>query len=198
MMWPKEKADKAGNAHAKGVIKSWAEGRMVHQPPRSTRRSLTITVLQGAPARPIPTTSHRRRTPGAARTFRCTALAMLKNTRADAAFKLRRKKASAARCRFIAGSEEAKGNLVAYVGDVVGTGSSHANRPPTACCGATGEDIPFVPNKRFGGVCLGSKIAPIFFNTHGRLPAPCRSNSTSRKWTWATPLTLRPVRRKDR
>src|SRR6185369_1853317 len=29
----------------------------------------------------------------------------------------------------------------------------------------TGEDIPFVPNKRFGGVCLGSKIAPIFFNT---------------------------------
>ena len=32
----------------------------------------------------------------------------------------------------------------------------------------TGEDIPFVPNKRFGGVCLGSKIAPIFYNTHGR------------------------------
>ena len=29
----------------------------------------------------------------------------------------------------------------------------------------TGEDIPFIPNKRFGGVCLGTKIAPIFYNT---------------------------------
>lgn len=58
----------------------------------------------------------------------------------------------------------AKGNLVAYVGDVVGTGSSRKSATNSVLW-FTGEDIPFVPNKRFGGVCLGSKIAPIFFNT---------------------------------
>jgi aconitate hydratase 2/2-methylisocitrate dehydratase len=41
----------------------------------------------------------------------------------------------------------------------------------------TGEDIPFVPNKRFGGVCLGGKIAPIFYH-RWKTPARCRSNST--------------------
>ena len=58
----------------------------------------------------------------------------------------------------------AKGNLIAYVGDVVGTGSSRKSATNSVLW-FTGEDIPFVPNKRFGGVCLGSKIAPIFFNT---------------------------------
>jgi aconitate hydratase 2/2-methylisocitrate dehydratase len=58
----------------------------------------------------------------------------------------------------------AKGNLVAYVGDVVGTGSSRKSATNSVLWW-TGEDIPFVPNKRFGGVCLGSKIAPIFYNT---------------------------------
>ncbi|MBI3146724.1 MAG: bifunctional aconitate hydratase 2/2-methylisocitrate dehydratase, partial [Pseudogulbenkiania sp.] len=67
---------------------------------------------------------------------------------------------------------KAKGNLVAYVGDVVGTGSSRKSATNSVIW-ATGEDIPFVPNKRFGGVCLGGKIAPIFFNTQedsGALP----------------------------
>ena len=58
----------------------------------------------------------------------------------------------------------AKGHLVAYVGDVVGTGSSRKSATNSVLW-FTGEDIPCVPNKRFGGVCLGSKIAPIFFNT---------------------------------
>src|SRR6201994_1614191 len=65
-----------------------------------------------------------------------------------------------------------KGNLVAYVGDVVGTGSSRKSATNSVVW-ATGEDIPFVPNKRFGGVTLGGKIAPIFFNTQedsGALP----------------------------
>src|SRR6516164_1325972 len=65
-----------------------------------------------------------------------------------------------------------KGHLVAYVGDVVGTGSSRKSATNSAIW-ATGEDIPFVPNKRFGGVTLGGKIAPIFFNTQedsGALP----------------------------
>jgi aconitate hydratase 2/2-methylisocitrate dehydratase len=59
---------------------------------------------------------------------------------------------------------KAKGNLVAYVGDVVGTVSSRKSATNSVLW-FTGEDIPFVPNKRFGGVCLGSKIAPIFYNT---------------------------------
>ena len=65
-----------------------------------------------------------------------------------------------------------KGNLVAYVGDVVGTGSSRKSATNSVIW-ATGQDIPFVPNKRFGGVTLGGKIAPIFFNTQedsGSLP----------------------------
>ena len=59
---------------------------------------------------------------------------------------------------------KAKGHLVAYVGDVVGTGSSRKSATNSVLW-FTGEDIPFVPNKRFGGVCLGGKIAPIFYNT---------------------------------
>jgi len=57
-----------------------------------------------------------------------------------------------------------KGHLVAYVGDVVGTGSSRKSATNSVLWW-TGQDIPFIPNKRFGGVCLGSKIAPIFYNT---------------------------------
>ncbi|MGH8797316.1 MAG: bifunctional aconitate hydratase 2/2-methylisocitrate dehydratase, partial [Caldimonas sp.] len=50
------------------------------------------------------------------------------------------------------------------VGDVVGTGSSRKSATNSVLW-FTGEDIPFVPNKRYGGVCLGAKIAPIFYNT---------------------------------
>ena len=57
-----------------------------------------------------------------------------------------------------------KGHQIAYVGDVVGTGSSRKSATNSVLWW-TGQDIPFVPNKRYGGVCLGSKIAPIFFNT---------------------------------
>ncbi|TAF84664.1 MAG: bifunctional aconitate hydratase 2/2-methylisocitrate dehydratase, partial [Curvibacter sp.] len=56
------------------------------------------------------------------------------------------------------------GNLVACVGDVVGNGSSRKSATNSVLW-FTGEDIPYVPNKRFGGVCLGTKIAPIFYNT---------------------------------
>jgi aconitate hydratase 2/2-methylisocitrate dehydratase len=59
---------------------------------------------------------------------------------------------------------KAKGNIVAYVGDVVGTGSSRKSATNSVLW-FTGDDMPFVPNKRDGGVCIGSKIAPIFFNT---------------------------------
>jgi len=59
---------------------------------------------------------------------------------------------------------KAKGNIVAYVGDVVGTGSSRKSATNSVLW-FTGDDIPFVPNKRDGGICIGGKIAPIFYNT---------------------------------
>ncbi len=57
-----------------------------------------------------------------------------------------------------------KGHPVAYVGDVVGTGSSRKSATNTLLW-LMGDDIPNIPNKREGGFVLGSKIAPIFFNT---------------------------------
>ena len=56
-----------------------------------------------------------------------------------------------------------KGHPLAYVGDVVGTGSSRKSATNSVLW-HMGNDIPFIPNKREGGVILGSKIAPIFFN----------------------------------
>ena len=70
---------------------------------------------------------------------------------------------------------KAKGHPVAYVGDVVGTGSSRKSAMNSVMW-YFGDDIPFVPNKRQGGVVLGGKIAPIFFNTaedSGSLPIEC-------------------------
>ena len=68
-----------------------------------------------------------------------------------------------------------KGFPVAYVGDVVGTGSSRKSAINSVLW-HLGNDIPFVPNKRAGGYILGSAIAPIFFNTAedaGALPIQC-------------------------
>jgi aconitate hydratase 2/2-methylisocitrate dehydratase len=68
-----------------------------------------------------------------------------------------------------------KGYPVAYVGDVVGTGSSRKSAINSVLW-HLGNDIPFVPNKRAGGYVLGSAIAPIFFNTAedaGALPIQC-------------------------
>ena len=68
-----------------------------------------------------------------------------------------------------------KGYPLAYVGDVVGTGSSRKSAINSVLW-TIGADIPFVPNKRQGGVILGGKIAPIFFNTaedSGALPIEC-------------------------
>jgi len=68
-----------------------------------------------------------------------------------------------------------KGYPLAYVGDVVGTGSSRKSATNSVLW-HMGNDIPFVPNKRSGGLVLGGKIAPIFFNTiedSGALPIEC-------------------------
>ncbi len=70
---------------------------------------------------------------------------------------------------------KAEGRPLAFVGDVVGTGSSRKSAINSVLW-HMGEDIPYVPNKRQGGVILGGKIAPIFFNTaedSGALPIEC-------------------------
>lgn len=59
---------------------------------------------------------------------------------------------------------KAKGHPVAFVGDVVGTGSSRKSATNSVLW-FFGDDLPGVPNKRGGGICIGSKVAPIFFNT---------------------------------
>tara|TARA_R110002110_G_scaffold89303_2_gene232776 strand:- start:140878 stop:143481 length:2604 start_codon:yes stop_codon:yes gene_type:complete len=70
---------------------------------------------------------------------------------------------------------KAKGFPVALVGDVVGTGSSRKSATNSVLW-HIGDDIPHIPNKRGGGVCIGGQIAPIFFNTmedSGALPIEC-------------------------
>ena len=83
-----------------------------------------------------------------------------------------------------------KGHPVAYVGDVVGTGSSRKSAINSVLW-HTGDDIPHVPNKRSGGVVLGGKIAPIFFNTaedSGALPIECDVSALSS----GDVITIRP------
>ncbi len=70
---------------------------------------------------------------------------------------------------------KSKGHPIAFVGDVVGTGSSRKSAINSVLW-HIGNDIPYVPNKRTGGVIIGGKIAPIFFNTaedSGALPIEC-------------------------
>ncbi len=153
----KEKADK-GNANAKAVLKSWADAEWFTSRPE-VPKSLTITVLKVTgetntdDLSPAPDAWSRPDIP-------LHALAMLKNKRDGITPEEDGKRGPV---KFLQ-DLRAKGNLVAYVGDVVGTGSSRKSATNSVLWW-TGEDIPFVPNKRFGGVCLGGKIAPIFFNT---------------------------------
>jgi aconitate hydratase 2/2-methylisocitrate dehydratase len=159
---------KAGNAKAKEVIQSWADAEWFTSRPE-VEKKITITVFK-VPGEtntddlsPAPDAWSRPDIP-------MHYLAMLKNTRPDAAF-TPEEDGKRGPMQFIEDLKK-KGHLVAYVGDVVGTGSSRKSATNSVIW-ATGQDIPFVPNKRFGGVTLGGKIAPIFFNTQedsGSLP----------------------------
>ena len=162
-----EKA-KAGNAQAKAVIQSWADAEWFTSRPEVAKK-ITVTVFK-VPGEtntddlsPAPDAWSRPDIP-------LHYLAMLKNARPGAAFQPE-EDGKRGPMQFIEDLKK-KGHLVAYVGDVVGTGSSRKSATNSVIW-ATGEDIPFVPNKRFGGVTLGGKIAPIFFNTQedsGSLP----------------------------
>ncbi len=159
---------KAGNAKAQEVIQSWADAEWFTSRPE-VPKSITVTVFK-VPGEtntddlsPAPDAWSRPDIP-------MHYLAMLKNTRPDAAFKPE-EDGKRGPMQFIDDLKK-KGHLVAYVGDVVGTGSSRKSATNSVIW-ATGQDIPFVPNKRFGGVTLGGKIAPIFYNTQedsGSLP----------------------------
>ncbi len=159
---------KAGNTKAKEVMQSWAEAEWFTTRPE-VPHNITVTVFK-VPGEtntddlsPAPDAWSRPDIP-------LHYLAMLKNTRAGAPFKPE-EDGKRGPMQLIEDLKK-KGHLVAYVGDVVGTGSSRKSATNSTIW-ATGQDIPFVPNKRFGGVTLGGKIAPIFFNTQedsGALP----------------------------
>ena len=156
----------AGNRYAREVVESWANAEWFTSRP-AVAEKITVTVFK-VPGEtntddlsPAPDAWSRPDIP-------LHALAMLKNPRPgiepDEPGKVGPLK--------LIDELKKKGHLVAYVGDVVGTGSSRKSATNSVIW-HTGEDIPFVPNKRFGGVCLGGKIAPIFFNTQedsGALP----------------------------
>jgi len=157
---------KAGNANAQAVLKSWADAEWFTSRPE-VPQSLTVTVFKVTgetntdDLSPAPDAWSRPDIP-------LHAVAMLKNPRPG----IEADKAGERGPMKQLDALKAKGHPVAYVGDVVGTGSSRKSATNSVLWW-TGEDIPFVPNKRFGGVCLGGKIAPIFFNTQedaGALP----------------------------
>src|SRR3954462_214830 len=153
----KEKADK-GNANAKAVLQSWAGAEWSTSRPE-VPASIKVTLFKVSgeintdDLSPAPDAWSRPDIP-------LHALAMHKNPRPGITPEEEGKRGPV---KFIE-ELKAKGNLVAYVGDVVGTGSSRKSATNSVLWW-TGQDIPFVPNKRFGGVCLGGKIAPIFYNT---------------------------------
>ena len=161
----KDKADK-GNKFAKAVMQSWADGEWFTSRPE-VPQSITVSIFKVAgeintdDLSPAPDAWSRPDIP-------LHALAMHKNPRPGVTPEQDGKRGPV---KFIE-DLRARGNLVAYAGDVVGTGSSRKSATNSVLW-FTGEDIPFVPNKRFGGVCLGDKIAPIFYNTmedSGALP----------------------------
>lgn len=160
-----EKAE-AGNAYAKQVLQSWANAEWFTTKPEVPEK-LTVAVFKVSgetntdDLSPAPDAWSRPDIP-------LHAKAMLKMPREG-----------------ISNAEQQINQLkttgfpVAYVGDVVGTGSSRKSATNSVLW-FMGDDIPYIPNKRAGGVCIGGKIAPIFFNTmedSGALPIECDVSS---------------------
>ncbi len=156
-----EKAQK-GNPHAQAVLESWADAEWFKHK-KDLPDAIRLTVFQVAgetntdDLSPAQDAWSRPDIP-------LHSLAMLKNPRPGITNAIEQIEAL-----------KNKGNGVAYVGDVVGTGSSRKSATNSVLW-TMGDDIPFVPNKRQGGVVIGGKIAPIFFNTledSGALPVEC-------------------------
>jgi aconitate hydratase 2 / 2-methylisocitrate dehydratase len=161
-----EEKAKAGNHFAQQLLSSWAEAQwFTSKPPVPEKLTVTVFKVTGETntddLSPAPDAWSRPDIP-------LHAKAMLKIPREG-----------------ITNAEQQinelkqKGFPVAYVGDVVGTGSSRKSATNSVLW-FTGDDIPYIPNKRAGGVCIGGKIAPIFFNTmedSGALPFECDVSS---------------------
>jgi aconitate hydratase 2/2-methylisocitrate dehydratase len=152
-----EKA-KAGNVHAKAVLESWAAGEwFTSRPAIADKYTLTVFKVPGETntddLSPAPDAWSRPDIP-------LHALAMLKMARDGIEPQQPGSVGPLAQIEAV----KAKGFPVAYVGDVVGTGSSRKSATNSVLW-FFGDDIPYVPNKRAGGFCFGTKIAPIFYNT---------------------------------
>ena len=164
----KEKMD-AGNDYAKQIVTSWAEGEWFTSKPELAEK-ITVTVFKVTgetntdDLSPAPDAWSRPDIP-------LHALAMLKMERDGITPDTQ---GEIGPIKLIETLKE-KGHPLAYVGDVVGTGSSRKSAVNSVLW-HMGDDIPFIPNKRAGGYCIGAKIAPIFFNTledAGALPIEC-------------------------
>lgn len=153
-----EEKAKAGNTHAQQVLKSWADAEWFLSRPKLAEK-ITVTVFKVTgetntdDLSPAPDAWSRPDIP-------LHALAMLKNAREGIEPD---QPGSVGPIKQIEALNK-KGFPLAYVGDVVGTGSSRKSATNSVLW-FMGDDIPNVPNKRGGGVVLGGKIAPIFFNT---------------------------------
>ena len=147
------------NAHAKRVVESWANAEWFMAKPKvADQIKVTVFKVDGE-------TNTDDLSPAGDAWSRpdipLHALAMLQKTMENPIQTIEQLKQT--------------GNPIAYVGDVVGTGSSRKSATNSVLW-HMGDDIPNIPNKRDGGVVLGSKIAPIFFNTMedaGALPIEC-------------------------
>jgi len=152
-----EKAE-AGNAHAKQILDSWANAEWFTSKPELAEK-ITVTVFKVTgetntdDLSPAPDAFTRPDIP-------MHANAMLKMERDGINPDVPGSVGPLKQIEEI----KAKGYPVAYVGDVVGTGSSRKSATNSVLW-FFGDDIPHVPNKRAGGYCFGGKIAPIFFNT---------------------------------
>ena len=161
-----EERAKAGNAVAKDVMQSWAEAEwFLSKPALAEKITLTVFKVPGETntddLSPAPDAWSRPDIP-------LHANAMLKNEREGIVPEVQGTTGPLKQIEDV----KAKGFPVAYVGDVVGTGSSRKSATNSVLW-FFGDDIPYVPNKRAGGFCFGGKIAPIFFNTmedSGALP----------------------------
>lgn len=153
-----EEKAKAGNEFAKQVMTSWAEAEwFLSKPDVPEKVTLTVFKVTGETntddLSPAPDAWSRPDIP-------LHALAMLKNEREG----INPDQAGVVGPIKQIEALKEKGHQLAYVGDVVGTGSSRKSATNSVLW-FMGDDIPHVPNKRAGGFCLGGKIAPIFFNT---------------------------------
>jgi len=157
----KEKAD-AGNQYAQQVLQSWADAEWFTAKPEVPEK-LTVTVFK------VPGETNTDDLSPAQDAWSRPDIPL----HAKSMLKMPREGITNAEQQIKDLKE--KGFPVAYVGDVVGTGSSRKSATNSVLW-HIGDDIPYIPNKRAGGVCIGGKIAPIFFNTmedSGALPIEC-------------------------